>query len=500
MAEKETMNRGWLQTHPDPETGKQQKFAPYTLSENILRRDGSSYESYVNSKINAVAGQMSSSGQATDTKINNLQGEIDNLELRADALEYKTANIEGADNDTTFYIVGKKTGGTHQVIAKIDQNGVTSVDFINANSSGDKIISLNDLYAKTNGIDSMQGPGILYISDPSGKVIARIDQQGVNSIDFTSYNGTTKITSLNDLLNEVIALKNTTRHMSANDVSTTFNSYVNIDQIRTSDNRFIIAGPPNGSNTSNVGFEVNDTGAHAHTFTAKEAVNTKNLTATGNISGISATVTGDINAANANITYNVDASTATIDTASVGTVQSKVYQDGSTNSNDNTFQFVGKDVGSGKHQIIAEIGNNGVKAFDFTTAGGITLIGVNTKADNISNAYQQADGILDGKISTLEGKTQNITATAEQTNITGNVTVSNTVTAGVLATNQLKMTDGSGKWYFVDDKSPANIVAQVDSNGITTTQVRFKDIQSGNLLSTLGFDPSTVESITINIS
>lgn len=445
MAEKETMNRGWLQTHPDPETGKQQKFAPYTLSENILRRDGSSYESYVNSKINAVAGQMSSSGQATDTKINNLQGEIDNLELRADALEYKTANIEGADNDTTFYIVGKKTGGTHQVIAKIDQNGVTSVDF-------------------------------------------------------TSYNGTTKITSLNDLLNEVIALKNTTRHMSANDVSTTFNSYVNIDQIRTSDNRFVIAGPPNSSNVSNVGFEVNDTGAHAHTFTAKEAVNTKNLVATGSISGISATVTGDINAANANITYNIDASTATIDTAAVGTVQSKVYQDGSTNSNDNTFQFVGKDTGGGVHQIIAEIGNNGVKAFDFTTAGGITLIGVNTKADNISNAYQQADGILDGKISTLEGKTQNITATAEQTNITGNVTVSNTVTAGVLATNQLKMTDGSDKWYFVDDKSPANIVAQVDSNGITTTQVRFKDIQSGNLLSTLGFDPSTVESITINIS
>ena len=260
MAEKETMNRGWLQTHPDPETGKQQKFAPYTLSENILRRDGSSYESYVNSKINAVAGQMSSSGQATDTKINNLQGEIDNLELRTDALEYKTANIEGADNDTTFYIVGKKTGGTHQVIAKIDQNGVTSVDF-------------------------------------------------------TSYNGTTKITSLNDLLNEVIALKNTTRH-----------------------------------------------------------------------------------------------------------------------------------------------------------------------------------------ISTLEGKTQNITATAEQTNITGNITVSNTVTAGVLATNQLMSSNDSGKWYFVDDKSPANIVAQVDSNGITTTQVRFKDIQSGNLLSTLGFDPSTVESITINIS
>ena len=548
-----------------------------------------------------------------------------------------SGNIEGADNDTTCYIVGKKTGGTHQVIAKIDQNGVTSVDFINANSSGDKIISLNDLYAKTNGIDSMQGPGILYISDPSGKVIARIDQQGVNSIDFTSYNGTTKITSLNDLLNEVIALKNTTRHMSANDVSTTFNSYVNIDQIRTSDNRFIIAGPPNGSNTSNVGFEVNDTGAHAHTFTAKEAVNTKNLTATGNISGISATVTGDINAANANITYNVDASTATIDTASVGTVQSKVYQNGSNSSTDNKFQFVGKDTGGGVHQIIAEIGNNGVKAFDFTTADGITLSGVdagykaaniainskidalesnykaedgtiknrldnledktqnidlntspnqtningnvtvtnttttgtlatdyiqtldgsgkwyfvddkspaniiaqvddagvssidftakdkngtkitslkdlnqivannnsaiNLRVDNVETAYKNADTTLSGQISVLDGKTQNIltSTTKDQTNITGNVTVSNTVTAGVLATNQLISSNDSGKWYFVDDKSPANIVAQVDANGITTTQVRFKDIQSGSLLSTLGFDPSTVESITINIS
>jgi hypothetical protein len=134
--EKKTMHRGWL------ETREGELFAPNTLAENIVNRDGSKYTDTVSSKFRDIDNTLNAITGESSTNFKNLERDIDALENRATSLETRT-------------------------------------QYMNATSSD-----------------------AFYVCDKNGAVVARIDDDGINSINFTSYSGTTKINSLNDLSRE----------------------------------------------------------------------------------------------------------------------------------------------------------------------------------------------------------------------------------------------------------------------------------------------------------
>lgn len=134
---------------------------------------------------------------------------------RMTAAETQLSNIADGDlsaNDDTFYIIDKDDN----IIAKIDKDGITSTDFIIKN--GEEFSSLLDLISNNrneiielidglrealdtltgkvsgleasvseirNVINTSDSDDAFYIIDENNNIIAKIDKDGVHSIDFT---------------------------------------------------------------------------------------------------------------------------------------------------------------------------------------------------------------------------------------------------------------------------------------------------------------------------
>lgn len=168
--EKKTMHSGWLETRDG------ELFAPKTIIDNITARDGKSYDSVIKEYISNVQGGNENS--------------IATIERDIDALYEKIKNFDGTDSDT-FYIID----GSSNVIARIDASGIHSVE---VEAQGYKLTEMGKKLDYINTDDLTE----FFIMDGSGNIIMRVDNNGVTSVDFHSRNG-----SLNDVATRMTAVE-----------------------------------------------------------------------------------------------------------------------------------------------------------------------------------------------------------------------------------------------------------------------------------------------------
>lgn len=168
--EKKTMHSGWLETRDG------ELFAPKTIIDNVTARDGKSYDSVIKEYISSVQGGNENS--------------IATIERDIDALYEKIKNFDGTDSDT-FYIID----GSSNVIARIDASGIHSVE---VEAQGYKLTEMGKKLDYINTDDLTE----FFIMDGSGNIIMRVDNNGVTSVDFHSRNG-----SLNDVATRMTAVE-----------------------------------------------------------------------------------------------------------------------------------------------------------------------------------------------------------------------------------------------------------------------------------------------------
>lgn len=204
------IQKGWLKTREG------EYFSPITLAENIYSRDGKKYDDIIKGYIDDVNGDQSELGQ------------------RIDDLYERLKNFNGSDADT-FYIVDNQGN----IIFKIDAQGAHSTNFISLDGNLNQVIAdlaketanrnqqyllltnkdielanlvnsnkteIDDIQTKIRNFKNEEDDEVLYITDATGNIIAKIDNEGVQSINFKSLDG-----DLNETiskLNEEIQLRN----------------------------------------------------------------------------------------------------------------------------------------------------------------------------------------------------------------------------------------------------------------------------------------------------
>ena len=198
MAEQNnTLHKGWLTTRDGA------KFAPATLIENVFSRDGTSYDTkikeYIQNEIQDVDGDLTEAVQTINDRVNTLDSKVDNsvqaLESKDTEIENKLSNF-GDDQGDKLYIVDKDDN----VIAYVDQNGVTSTNFIvpgvtNFQAEHEAVEDLkermqtaesdiDDIETALRNIDVNADDDTFYIIDSQENVIAYINGEGVHSINF----------------------------------------------------------------------------------------------------------------------------------------------------------------------------------------------------------------------------------------------------------------------------------------------------------------------------
>lgn len=168
--EKKTMHSGWLETRDG------ELFAPKTIIDNVTARNGKSYDSVIKEYISSVQGGNENS--------------IATIERDIDALYEKIKNFDGTDSDT-FYIIDSFSN----IIARIDASGIHSVE---VEAQGYKLTEMGKKLDYINTDDLTE----FFIMDNSGNIIMRVDNNGITSVDFHSRNG-----SLNDVATRMTAVE-----------------------------------------------------------------------------------------------------------------------------------------------------------------------------------------------------------------------------------------------------------------------------------------------------
>ena len=173
MAEK-TFHKGWLYERDGI------KFAPYTLKESIVDRNGQAWTSGVDNKLSEIenALQFSSSG---------LQDSVNALAYRATLLETRTQYLDATSSEE-FYI----TDQYGNIGLKVNSSGATSFNFITpqtdlnglATRTGDlenaiatihstSLANLQNqitkLQERTKFVDASENSSAFYITDKNGK-------------------------------------------------------------------------------------------------------------------------------------------------------------------------------------------------------------------------------------------------------------------------------------------------------------------------------------------
>lgn len=217
MAEQNnTLHKGWLTTRDGA------KFAPATLIENVFSRDGTSYDAkikeYIRSEVSSVDGDLTEAVQTINNKVNTLDSKVDDSIQRLDnkdsEIENKLSNF-GDDQGDRLYIVDKNDN----VIAYVDQNGVTSTNFVvpgvtNFQAEHEVVESLqermqtaegdiDDIETALRNIDVNTDDDTFYIIDSQENVIAYINEDGVHSINFIIDNNNSDYANYLSLLTKV---------------------------------------------------------------------------------------------------------------------------------------------------------------------------------------------------------------------------------------------------------------------------------------------------------
>ena len=218
----ETIHKGWLKTRED------EKFAPKTFIDNVFDSTGKQYDAVIKDHINSVA---------------------------------QTIKIDGIDTsvEDTFYVCDN----SGNVIARIDKDGVHSIDFTISNNSVKEALAdltrsyelvskdVEDIQESLQNLDTSDS-NTFYICDGSGNVIFRVDAEGAFSTNFSTKSG-----DVNDALSRLSILEQRLSWMD-----------------ETDDTVFMIV-----DNKGNKAFEISSAtnGAMAYDFVLPEAVSIGNV-------------------------------------------------------------------------------------------------------------------------------------------------------------------------------------------------------------------------------
>lgn len=192
MAEQNNiLHKGWLTTRDG------EKYAPATLIENVFSRDNTPYDTVIKRHIDTEIGKSTTSLATLQNKVNDvetkLSSDIANLQDKDTQIEDKLTHF-GDDLSDKLFIIDANSN----VIAYVDEQGVTSTDFVAKDASGNIVAKLTDAAQGVSGlqtrvssienalrnIDIDNDDDTFYIIDSEENVIAYIDKDGVHSTNF----------------------------------------------------------------------------------------------------------------------------------------------------------------------------------------------------------------------------------------------------------------------------------------------------------------------------
>lgn len=195
MAEKK-FHKGWLYERDGV------KFAPYTLKESIVDRNGKTWADIVDSKL----GDLESS---TGNGLSSLEQTLNAVQNRTTTLETRTQYLDASARDV-FYITDKNGN----IGLKVDNSGAVSFNFqtpqANLNDIAGRtselessVININanlqnqiiKLQQRTKFFDASEETDKFYVTDGNGNIAAIIDGNGITSFNFIS-KGVTDLNSL----------------------------------------------------------------------------------------------------------------------------------------------------------------------------------------------------------------------------------------------------------------------------------------------------------------
>ncbi len=339
----------------------------------------------------------------------------------------------------------------------IEQIGIPTVQEDISNLEG----RTTQLEVRTQYLDASEND-TFYITDTSGNIIAQVDQAGVKSINFTTYDGTNKIVDLNSLADTVAGLENTT-------IIDVYDAIENIStrttQLETR-TQYLDASEDNNifyitDDKGNIIMQVDSTGIKSINFTSYNG--TKKII--------------DLNSLNTQVSENLDNIDAIINTQLPDLSERTMiletrtqYMDASESAD---IFYITDDAGN----IIMQVDNAGVKSINFTTYDGTKkIIDLNSLNTQVNTNVEDIAGIIDTTIPELSTRTTNLE----------------------VRTQYMDASEGSSIFYIIDESG--NIIMQVDSEGIKSINFISYDgtkkiIDLNSLNSQVGINTTNIASI-----
>ena len=457
MAEKK-FHKGWLYERDGV------KFAPYTLKESIVDRDGNTgWAVDIDSKLTELEDIF------VDSE-GNISAQFESLEARTQTLEERTQYLNAEASDT-FYI----TDGEGNIGLKVDADGATSYNFITSTTDlnsltertdeiedvissiqGDSLTNLQDqiiaLQERTRFMDASDSSDAFYITDGNGNIAAIINGSGVTSFNFIS-KGVTDLNSLyQELQNQGIIIQEIQDTLSdMNNAITTVADRATALEERTkymdtseeSDTFYIT------DKDGNVILKVDSEGVHSIEFTAEGL----QLKAT-----IEALLAKDVDI--------VDALSALTDRAAELELKTKFLN---ASAEDNGFYITDS---SGNIGFLVD--DNGATSIDFITSTGIKLSEVKSNLDTeiverkaAIELLEKADDELSDSITNLD-TTLNTKIEETKTELQNNINAVNTNLTNSIADTKAELEESINDLSTHVDEKDSELA---DNLGEVTTRV-----------------------------
>ena len=193
--------KGWLQTREG------ENYAPKTVIEGVYEASsGKLYDKvikeYIDNKVkdvNPTVATLQTTVATHTTEISNLKSADNALNSSIDAIEKSIENIQD-DGSDALYI----TDNSGYKIAQIDKYGIHSVEVHNKDTSlgavADRMAAAETQLSNIADGNLSANDDTFYIIDQYDNIIAKIDQDGITSTDFIIKNGE-EFSSLLELIN-----------------------------------------------------------------------------------------------------------------------------------------------------------------------------------------------------------------------------------------------------------------------------------------------------------
>ena len=201
-ASKTKVHKGWLQTREG------ENYAPKTVIEGVYEASsGKLYDKvikeYIDNKVkdvNPAVATLQTTVATHTTEISNLKSADNTINSSIDAIEKSIENIQD-DGYDALYI----TDNSGYKIAQIDKYGIHSVEVYNKDTSlgavADRMAAAETQLSNIADGNLSANDDTFYIVDKDDYIIAKIDEYGITSTDFIIKNGE-EFSSLLDLIND----------------------------------------------------------------------------------------------------------------------------------------------------------------------------------------------------------------------------------------------------------------------------------------------------------